>query len=383
MQTAGMCLARYKAENVDYARGQSNTAALLGTSCHAALETYVKVCYIEKTQEPSEKLLLDLFAMNYIITFGNSDTKTEDYRDGVKMLKAWFKRTDFSTFEVLSCEIKENFALPAIFDKTKGKEDVPFNYIWDRHDRIDAGVVRVVDYKTNRASVSPADLRGKIQARAYGLAAQIKYPDAERIWVEFDMLRHDGPVGTVFTREDNAATWRFLKGEAQRIADADDSKPLPETLNPDCGYCVRKVNCQVARRNIAVGGVLSLTPIERVDRRAELSFQKRAVEAALSELDQVIIAEGRAEDVIEFEGQFNTQKITAKNMRSVDPDLAFRIIGPQLTAKYGGSKLTMDSVDRLLSGDEIDEKQKRQLSGLIRNNKSEPFVQSKRKPGVS
>lgn len=378
LKTAGLCLARYKAEHIDYGRGMSNDAALLGSSVHGALELWVKTCILEPKNDPTLKLLLDYFQLSYVQIYGSSDFKSTDYKDGVKMLKDWFERTDFSLFTVISCERKENFPLPMVFDGVK--EEVPFNYIFDRHDQIDATTHRIVDYKTNRAPVSPEELRGKVQAKAYGLAMQIKYPDAQRIWVEFDMLRHGGPVGTVFTKEDNVATWKFLKSEAQRIADADDSKPLPETINEECGFCVRKANCQAVFRNIKVGGAFSLDPLERVDQRATLYNQKKAIEAALKELDGIILAEAQAADIIEFDGHFNRQIITARSTRYVDPDMAFHVIGPDLARRYGGSKLSMGAVDALLSGDELTAEQKSQLSGLIRTNKGEPYVQSKAKP---
>ncbi len=370
-------MARYNAENIEYARGESNIAALEGTALHAALEMYVKRVYLDKVEQPALELLENYYKIGYTVTFGSSDFTTAEFKTGLKLLKAWFAREDFSTFEVLSCEIKESFAIPVLIDGAK--EEIPFNYIWDRHDKIAPGIYRVVDYKSNRAGLSPDELRKKLQARCYALAAQIKHKDATEIWVEFDMLRHDGRVGTVFTREDNVATWRFIKAEAQRIIDTDGGKPLAETINPDCGFCVRKTTCKTLLKNIAVGGVFSLDPAQRVDTRAALSNQKKAVEAALKELDKVILAEAQETDVLEFEGAQYKQIITTRAMRVVDPDMAFQVIGPELARRYGGSKITMGAVDTLLEGDEITDSQKAQLRSLITRTTGSPYVMSKKK----
>lgn len=373
-----MCLARYKAENIEYGRAATGTAALIGTTCHGALELFVKFCHMDKSHEPTLKLLMELYEMSYASTFGSTDFSTEEFKDGQKLVKAWFERTDFSMFTVLSVEVKEHFDVPVIIDGKK--ETIPFNYIWDRQDQMDETTFRVTDYKTNRASLSPDDLEQKVQARCYALAMQIKYPQAERIWVEFDMLRHSGPVGRVFTKAENVATWKWLKSEAQRIIDADDTKPLPETINPDCGYCVRKTNCMSLRRNVAVGGAFSLTPVERVDVRAILHAQKKGIEAALKELDSVILAEAKEQDIVEFDGENYRQVITARQTRVVDPDMAFHVIGPDLARRYGGATITMAAVDALLEGDELTDNQKSQLRGLIRVNKGQPYVMSKPRP---
>lgn len=378
IQTSMRCLSRYHAEHIVYGRGSSGDAALLGTSCHGAFEMFVKMCYLEKSQEPTEKLIIDLYQMSFAATFGDLDKKSDDYRDGLKMVKDWYARTDFSTFTVLSCEVKESFPIPTSIG------EIPFNFIWDRFDQMGEHVYRVMDYKSNRASLSPTDLHDKVQARSYGLAAQIKYPDAQQIWVEFDMLRHGGPVGTVFTRDDNIETWKALKRAAQRIIDTPDGEGsrIPETINDECNYCVRKTSCPTLLKNIAVGGVFSLDPIRRVDVRADLAAQKKAVEAALNELDSLILADAKELDQTEFLGEQNKQIITARSTRYVDPDMVFQIIGPELTRKYGGSKITMAAVDKLLEGDELDDAKKAQVRGLIGSRKGEPYVMTKPLPRI-
>src|SRR3954467_5007859 len=143
LNVADLCLARYKAEHIDRGRGMSGNAASLGTSVHGALEMYVKNCIMETTFPQTINQLLEFFRISYM-TYFSSDLETEEYLDGVQMLKAWHKRTDFSQFTVVSTEVKTSFPVPTTIGP------LPFNYIWDRFDQIGPREYRVVDYKTNR-----------------------------------------------------------------------------------------------------------------------------------------------------------------------------------------------------------------------------------------
>lgn len=373
MQTASSCLARYKAENIDRGRGISNIAAELGTSCHDALEMYVVAVYINKTHEPDIEFITDLYKMSFMKTFGTSDLGDPKFKEGLAMVKAWWKRTDFTGFTVISAEVKENFPIPTSVG------NIPFNYIWDRHDQMDDGDVRVVDYKTNQASLNTEQLRNKVQARCYSLACRIKYPEAKRIWIEFDMLRHDGPVGVVFSREDDVNTWAWIKGEAQRIIDTPDSK-VPERLNGECLFCVRKTSCTLLQKNIATGGAFSHgTAVDMVDLRANLEYQKKAAEAAIKELDEIILGESKATDVIDFESESNSLVIASTGRRGVDPDRVRMVIGEELFSAYGNASITLATVEKLLKGDEISEQQKVQLGSLISKKYGEPKVSVKAK----
>lgn len=317
----------------------------------------------------TREMLIDFFKMSYMNVFSTTDLNTIEFLEGLEMLNKWFDRTDFSTFTVLSCEVKENFPI-----KTSIGE-IPFNYIWDRHDQLDEGIYRVVDYKTNRWGLNPQDLLKKLQARAYGLAAQIKYPQAERIYVQFDMLRHEGPVGIVFSRDDNIATWRHLKAEAERIIATPDDE-APETLNAECLFCPRSTECEALQKNIEIGGVLSTAadPQRMVDIRAQLEWQKKAVSSAIEKLDAVIIERAKLEDVIEFESELNLLRLGVSSQRAIDAERAEKVLPAEVASQYMGKTLTIASVTKLLKGNELTDEQKNELLGLIYFKKGEPRV---------
>lgn len=368
LHVAELCLSRYYAEYIERGNSASNSAATLGSSVHGALEFFVKNCYIEKKHSPDLKLLLEMFKMSFMTEFGVSEAVGPDYDDGVAMLKEWYKRTDLSATVVLSCEVKENFPV-----KFPNGQIIPFNYIIDRLDQDGPHSYRVVDYKTQRWALRPDDLGAKIQARIYALAVQIKYPDAEEIWVEFDLLRHV-PVGMRFTRDDNKATWKFLKSAVDRIYSY-NGEFEGETLNPECRWCIRKVSCKAVQSNLHVGGVFSIDDITvAVDRRAQLKWQADAVAAAIKELDDLIMEEAKQLDQLEFVTGSTQLNVGVSSRRAVDAERVEKIIGADLFRLYGNSSITLKDVDTLLKGNQLTAEQKKELEAIIYRKVGEPTI---------
>lgn len=371
------CPARYKAENVDRSRGFGGTAATLGTTVHGALEMFVKATIIEKSQEPTLEFLQDCFKMSYVTTFGTTNYETIEFMEGAEMLVNWFarnfkERQYFETATVISCEIKSFFDVPTSLGP------IPFNYIWDRFDYMGDGKYKVVDYKSNRWGIQPADLVKKVQARAYGLAAAIQLKNEGReyssIWVEFDMLRHKGPVGIKITHQDNVAFWNYLKAQTEEILKTPDDE-AEERLNPECLFCVRKTDCEALRKNIMVGGLHSIGSIEQaIDLRAQIEWQRKGLNSLLEEIDKKILTEAKQRDMHEFESEDNKLIIGIGQRRNIDADMVEKAIGENLFSKYGGKSITLGNVDKLLKGKELTDQQKRDLRGLIYYTAGNPSV---------
>jgi RecB family exonuclease len=385
LNVADQCLARYKAENIERApRGRGGDPALLGTTVHGALEVYVKMVYLEKTQEPNWDLLRMLYMKSYKEHFGEIDSDSDWYKDGEKMLEDWFERTTptFEEFDVISCEVKSTFDV-TVPDSAGTPVTVPFNYIWDRVDRLKSGGIRVVDYKSQRWAWSPEQLKTKPQARLYGLAAQIEYPAAEEIWVEFDFLRHGdfAVVGVRYTKEDNKATWLWLKQLLKRIVDVDDAAPYDqlETINEDCRWCVRKGTCSALARSMAVGGTASMPLPSLIDRRRTAADQIKALKQFMEEADNLIQAAARDSDIMELRTDHTAVSFGQRNLRAVDADRAEKILGPELWAQYGKKDISLGVIDELLKKKNmtLTEDQKRDLRSIIAHGKGEPFVVTK------
>lgn len=375
LNTAESCLARYKAENIDrVARGSGGSAALLGTSCHAGLETYVKACYIDRTEQPSLELLLTAYKQGYIETFDTTDAEGDVYDDGVEMLTRWFERTSFDGCEVISAEVKETFDV-TVPDSSGMPVTVPFNYIWDRVDRISEREIRVVDYKSQRWAWSADEIRRKPQARLYGLAAQIKWPEVEEIWVDMDFLRHDN-VGVRFTKADNTATWLWLKRLLKKIVDT-DPEDAPETINPECKWCVRKAGCETLKKNVNVSGTLGMPLPALIDRRALADMQVRALKAMIEEADSLIEVAARNADVTELSTESTKVTFARSSRRTVDADRAEKILGPVLWSKHGSKTLSVTAVDKLLKSRDLTAEQKRDLKSIMSVTSGEPRVVTK------
>lgn len=364
LQVAETCMARFHAENVLRTERVANLAADLGTAVHAALELYVKAVHIDKTKPASLQALLMLYKMQFMVIFGTVEPEEHPwYAEGVDMLKSWFARTDFSNREVISVETKTNFPIATSVG------DIPFNYIWDRFDRLTdkEDTYEVVDYKTIRKALNPEDLRKKIQARFYGLAAQIQFPTAKRIWVRFDLLRYDS-VATAFTREDNINTWNFAKALAEKII-AVAPEEVAETLNPECHFCVRKAACKALTSNVAGGGIFSLASTdERIDARARLEFQRKGLDALISDLDEIILKEAAEQGVTELTNERYLAKVTQSYQRRVDAERVRHIVPRDLFDKYGGAALTMANFSKLLKDPKLSPQDKAQLERLVYRN---------------
>jgi hypothetical protein len=366
VNTAELCLARWAAEMFDRPARVSNSAASLGSSVHGGLEQFVKTCFIEKTMQPT----FDNLRMFYMVSFGEQfgwiDQQNELYLDGLQLLEDWFKRIDeFEKFQVISCEVKETFPL-----KTSAGE-IPFTYIFDRLDLMPDGTVRVVDYKTSRWNVTADELREKVQARAYGVAAQVKFPEAKRVWVQFEMLRHGAPVGVMFTKEQNRNSYRYLRAAAERIirTPRDDA---PETLNSECKFCIRVGTCESVASNTLAGGIVGMDLKDQIDRYALLDAQRSAVASALSQLEGAITTQAKEEGWHENEGEVARVRFKASRRRYVDGDMVAHIVPHEIWVKYGSQDITLKNFEAMIKDPTLNDSQRAQLRGMINTGWGEP-----------
>lgn len=367
------CPARWKAT---YAAGRpgelSGDAAGLGTAVHSVLEAYVQARY------------LDGIAMSTTEALGFLQEQWDTHRevngvvdatmvvDGWTMIEDWYRRSDVleqPNRTVLSVEQKTSFPL-----KTP-KGERPFNYIWDRCDRIDnedgTFDVEVTDYKTIRARVSPEQLRDKVQARAYGVAAQIQFPEARRVWITFDLLRH-GPVGIVFTRDENLSAWRWIKEKAKEIANThpDDA---PERINSECKWCIRKAACKTLNSNTEAGGIVGLAdPFEAAKLRARVDNQMGALKNLLTDLDRIILDDAERNGWEELESDDLTIVARGRRTRVLDAPKVADVLGPELFAQHGN--MTVTAAEKLLKSPDLTPEQRDELNSLFRYKVADPSV---------
>ena len=341
------CLARWRVENLNKAPQMSSDPADVGTTCHFAFEMFVDAVYIKKTHTWDDvAYLTDLYKIGYVQTFGNADFETAQFADGAALVAKWYDRNRHGLpNEVFSTEVKSTFPLKTSIGV------IPFTYIWDRCDILNETTVEIVDYKSIRAPIKADDLKKKVQPRAYALAAQIQFPHAQRIWVSFDMLRHDGIVGVVFTKEENAATYRYLQRAAERII-ATPEDDAPETLNPECNYCLRKSICETLEKANRNGSVLGLTVEQLAEKRIKVQSQIKALEYLDAELDTLLMAECEQRDVIDFEvGPWKVEMTASARRKATNAAAITRIVGPELATRYGN--WTVGKVDEMIASGQL------------------------------
>lgn len=373
------CQALFAAANLDRVPevGQK-TAANVGTAVHYALEKFVEEVYLKNvTQWENHKRLLELYHEGFLTTFGHADKLSDEFKDGLSLVKKWHKRTDLSGWEILSVEQYRQVPI--------AQTGVKLTYIFDRQQRrtLDDGrkILKVVDYKTIRRTYSPAQLEEMLQMRLYGLAAAIQAKmegwTPDEIWVELDLLRHD-TVGIEITREQNEETWNLLLDVVDLILQTDPANAT-RTLGPNCKYCPVAASCPQLKKHIAAGGVLGKSIDEMVSDYYQLSSQLEAISGVLSQLDTLIKAHAEKIEQTKFTVNGYPVTISAGGRRGLsDESVAAGIIGPELMKMFG--KLNIGDVDKLLDSDQLTEIQKAQLRKLIVRN---PTKQSLKIEGPS
>jgi hypothetical protein len=262
------------------------------------------------------------------------------------------------------------------------RKELPFNYIMDRVDYMGDNVWRVVDYKTQRIPIQPDELEVKIQARAYALAIQVKHPEARKVIVIMDLLRHE-IVGMDFTRDDNIAFWRFLCAETQRIVNTDESAVVP-TLNIECRFCIKKATCAALKKHIDVGGILSLDPDQIAARYGEAVDALAALQSLTSELETALMKHAANQDVLGWEtrtGQ-EVEIYMANGRRGVNAERAKEILGPDLFDTYGKQTMTVGTVEELIKDPEIPKEQRDALKSAITKSNGQLKVKVKKKRTV-
>jgi RecB family exonuclease len=376
------CPSRFYEEYVNRARDSSNSAADLGTVLHAVLEEWVKREHHHPTAQTKFTTMQALYVTEYFKLFSD----TERYEEGLEILENWYNRQDFWERTVVSTESKEKFMLPVTYpDGTTG--ELQFTYIMDRLDMRDDGIPEVVDYKSIRAAVQPEDLKHKIQPRAYAVAAQLKYPDAEFVWVGYDLLRYQY-VSVRFSKDENRTTYMHLREVAQRIID-DEPKGTEgeiwpaETINEDCRYCIRKAVCKTLHTHTAAGGLagvnLSNEPEkigEVVDARSQAKWQMDALKLLVEEYDNMVTDYMQDEDIRELEGNESLVVIKGRSTRKADDAMIKRIVGPEVWADY--STAGIKSIDSMVKTDQrLTDEQRSEIKKYIKKQPAGRYLQSK------
>jgi RecB family exonuclease len=365
------CPARWKAEVLNYGKQINNSAASLGTAVHAVCEQWVKGDHY-KVAAVDAALVTSLYDTEYYKLFADAAR----YAEGLKLCLDWVARTDWSDREVLSAETKSHFDIKI----WNGVQHViiPVNYIWDRCDKLilpnGTHEIEVVDYKTVSQPVTSDQMKVRVQPRIYALAAQIAFPEVERIWVTFDLLRFD-QVSVAFSKAENAVTWKYVNDVAARIVAASGWE---EKLNNECRFCIRNGTCRTLASNLNAGGIVALNdPVAATEQRANLSAAVDGAKAVLDEIDTYLLAHMENEDITELDTPTAHAEATVYSKRTVDPEQVARGLGAEVAKTvFGSGTITIAAVDKALKGNQLTADQKIALKKLIHRTPSSPRIKT-------
>lgn len=360
------CPKMYEAEYLNRTPSPNNSAAALGSACHNAFEAFVKEeCHLLQTKSAQRSAMASLYGIAYWELFADGDR----FDEGLKMCHDWVDRMDWSDREVLSTEEKKNFPIKTSVGT------IPFTYIMDRVDKIKStGEIEVVDYKSISRPISPEELFHKLQARAYGLAAQLEHPDAERIRVTFDLLRFE-PVSVLFTKEDNRATWKLLHDIGERIVTCDNPK---EVLGDGCTWCIRRDQCDALFANVEAGGTLKYgTLAEAAQRLFEVDNAASALSKHKVALEKIVLDLMRDDEAVEAVAGDFAVSVSISGKRAVDRERVRQLVGDDMLLRWGCSKV--GEVDAMLEQEtDIDSTTKSLVRQSFRQNYGDPKARVRR-----
>lgn len=358
------CPAEYNAQIINRAQDLSGSAASLGTTCHQAIESWLVGNHYLAGHQNEWVVMKAFYDEAYWANFADS----KRYAEGEKLLRKWLARQDWSNRTVVSVEERKQFSLPTSVGL------IPVTYIRDRLDLRADGVPEVIDVKSLSMPLQPEDLKRKIQARIYAVATQLEYPEAERIWVTFDMLRYDS-IGIVFTKAENRATWLYLRRVAEEIIASDGSR---ETINPTCRWCIRKSICKTLHTHTVHGGTLGITDVawaaQQLEDARNIIGGLKSTEA---DLEKIVIDGMRAAEQTEFTAGELEVSVGISGRRHIDPQMLATLVGEEIMVKYG--TINVSNVDLMLKTEALDDATRSRVKQLFTTNYSEPSVKIKKR----
>ena len=266
---------------------------------------------------------------------------------------------------IISAEKRQQFAIPT------SQGDLPIVFLLDRFDELldddgeSQGVYEVVDYKTWSKFVPADELHKKIQCRVYALAIWIMYPDAKEVWVNLDQLRYR-EASRLFTREEAEETFNELIALAEELIATEEPS---ETLNDECKWCARKMQCLTFRASLDVMGPETITDVDwAIERYLDLKSAQGALFGQLNDLESFFLDFARHEELDEFASEAGDVFVELETKNKVDANMAREVLGDdygRFVSLYGNPGVT--SIKKAMKDEYcfLSDDRKREVASLI------------------
>ena len=204
------------------------------------------------------------------------------FEEGLEIAKAWAARQGWVDWEQI-IGIEMPFSLHLGDYRIMGK-----------FDRVDSTgrVLRVRDYKSCRIPMSREEVESSLQLAIYDLAAHVCWPRADRVELEFDLLRHGTVIRTARTEAQREATRAFVLATIAKIEATYYTEDFPARPGLQCTSCDQRSHCPSYAEALATKRTFVCTDegdLLAVSREREevallvkaLSTRKEALEAIL------------------------------------------------------------------------------------------------------
>ena len=256
---------------------QEARAAFLGSVLHNALEHF----YNEELSSKGDLLRM------YDEEVERSPLPANDYTEGREMLEEWHKRVfiPYQDQDRTTIGSEVQFGYSQRFDSGEKMVigGVPIHGFIDRVDEVvedGKRILEVVDYKSNRAPKSRAELEdlSNAEVNIYLIAARKMFPGYDEYRFVYDMLRFD-LFSTTRTKEELVNYLRFMKRVYNYAMSIDEPK---QSLGSGCTWCDYKDECEQFTKAVENG----VRPGNEVnfDNLAEIAEEHSRVSALASGL---------------------------------------------------------------------------------------------------
>jgi hypothetical protein len=199
------------------------------------------------------------------------------------------------------------------------------------------------------------------------------YPEAKRVWVQYDFLRYSA-TSVAFDKEDNRRTWQYIKGLTQRIVNTKEGE-AEQTLGAGCQYCLARVTCTAALSNASAGGILGLEVDELADLYAKIQAQVNAQKTIAEDIERILIQRAREDDMQEYRAGSWSVTVNVGSRRYVDNEKLAEIVGPAIMAKYG--KVNVGDLDAIKKEPDLTDEQRSMLARTVYKKSNEPSIKVK------
>ncbi|MFH1826912.1 MAG: UvrD-helicase domain-containing protein [bacterium] len=226
------CPLRYKYSYVLNVPVSKNAALVFGETIHSTLQKFYRE--FNRNKKINFANLISFYKKEWIPQ-GYSSKSHHDkmYEDGIKMLKAFYKKFHSKNIEII--DLEKPF-------RVKTDQNVILSGKIDRVDKLEGSKIEIIDYKTGKLP-DEKKLKGDMQLAIYFLAATDKNMynrKPENVLLTFYFLRDMEKISFTKTASDIVEIKNSIANTIEKINESNYSPKV----GPWCSFCPYKMMCE-------------------------------------------------------------------------------------------------------------------------------------------